>query len=87
MKTWGQDFFLKVEHCFKGVLEFSDKQPRPFIGEYPTGICIAQWSCSFSLDLVTKDEPQYKINRTKKFKLHRRKQRKKGKKKEIHNSL
>lgn len=37
--------------------------------------------------MVTKDEPQYKINRTKKLKLHCRKQYKKGKKKEIHNSL
>ena len=87
MKTWGQDYFLKVEHCFRDVLEISDKHPRHFIGEYPIGICIAQCSCSFSLVLVTKDEPQYKINRTKNLKLHCRKQCKKGKKKEIDNSL
>ena len=77
----------KVEHCFSGVLEIFRQTLHHFIGEYPIGICIAQCSCSFSLVLVTKDEPQYKINRTRKLKLHCRKQCKKGKKKEIDNSL
>ena len=67
--------------------KFSDKHSHHFIGEYPIGICTAQCSCSFSLVLVTKDEPQYKINRTRKLKLHCRKQCKQGKKKEIDNSL
>lgn len=44
-------------------------------------------SCSFSVVFVTKDEPQYKINTTKKLKLGCRKQCKQGKKKKIDNSL
>ena len=33
MKTWGQDFFLKVEHCFRGVLEnFRQTPPSLYRG-------------------------------------------------------
>ena len=43
MKPWGQDFFLKVEHCFRGVLEiFRQTPPSLYRG-------VSQWDMHYTV--------------------------------------
>ena len=44
MKPWGQDFFLKVEHCFRGVLEIFRQTPGPSLYRG-----VSQWDMHYTV--------------------------------------